>query len=34
MLKIKEFIERMYAALEENNDMHESIDDYDSVGLI
>ena len=27
---VKEFIERMSAALEENNDMHESIDNYDS----
>ena len=31
---VKEFIERMSAALEENNDMHESIYNYDSVDLI
>ena len=31
---VKEFIERMSAALEENNDMHESIDNYDSDDLI
>ena len=31
---VKEFIERMSAALEENNDMHESIDNYDSGDLI
>ena len=31
---VKEFIERMTVALEENNDMHESIDNYDSDDLI
>ena len=31
---VKEFIERMSAALEENNDMHESIDNYDFIDLI
>ena len=31
---VKEFIERMNVALEENNDMHESIDNYDSDDLI
>ena len=31
---VKEFIERMTIALEENNDMHESIDNFDSVDLI
>ena len=31
---VKEFIERMTVALEENNDMHESIDNYDSHDLI
>ena len=31
---VKEFIERMTIALEENNYMHESIDNYDSDGLI
>ena len=31
---VKEFIERMTIALEENNDMHESIDNYDSIDLI
>ena len=30
----KEFIERMTVALEENNDMHEYIDNYDSDDLI
>ena len=31
---VKEFIERMTAAWEENNEMHESIDNYDSDDLI
>ena len=31
---VNEFIERMSATLEENNDMHESIDNYDSVDSI
>ena len=31
---VKEFIERMTIALEENSDMHESIDNYDSNDLI
>ena len=31
---VKEFIEIMTVALEENNDMHESIDNYDSDDLI
>jgi hypothetical protein len=31
---VNEFTERMYATLEENNDMHESIDNYDSVDSI
>src|SRR3989337_3292337 len=31
---VKEFIERMTVALEENNDVHESIDNYDSNDLI
>ena len=31
---VKEFIERMTVALEENNDMHESIDNYDPDDLI
>ena len=31
---VKEFVERMTVALEENNDMHESIDNYDSDDLI
>src|SRR3989337_1999531 len=31
---VQEFIERMTVALEENNDMHESIDNYDSDDLI
>ena len=31
---VKEFIERMTVALEENNDMHESIDNYDSDDFI
>ena len=31
---VKEFIERMTVALEENNDMHESIDNDDSDDLI
>ena len=31
---VKEFIERMTIALEENNDMHKSIDNYDSDDLI
>ena len=31
---VKELIKRMSAALEENYDMHESVDSYDSVGLI
>ena len=31
---VKEFIERMTVALEENNGMHESIDNYDSDDLI
>ena len=31
---IVEFIERMTVALEENNDMHESLDNYDSDDLI
>ena len=30
----KEFIERMTVASKENNDMHESIDNYDSDDLI
>ena len=30
---VKEFIERMTVASEENNDMHESIDNYDSTDL-
>src|SRR3989337_4266048 len=31
---VNEFIERMSATLEENNDMHESIDNYDSIDSI
>ena len=31
---VKEFIERMTVASEENNDMHESIDNYDSDDLV
>ena len=31
---VKEFIERMTVACEKNNDMHESIDNYDSNDLI
>ena len=31
---VKEFIERMTVALEENNDMHESIDNDDSDDLV
>ena len=31
---VKEFIKRMTVALEENNDMHKSIDNYDSDDLI
>ena len=31
---VKEFIERMSVALEEKNDMHESIDNHDSDDLI
>ena len=31
---VKEFIERMTVALEENNDMHESIDNYYSNDLV
>ena len=31
---VSEFIERMSAALEENSDMHESIDNNDSDDLI
>jgi hypothetical protein len=31
---VKQFIERMSVALGENNDMHESIDNYDSDDLI
>ena len=31
---VKEYIERMIVASEENNDMHESIDNYDSNDLI
>ena len=34
MKKFKEFIERMTVSSEENNDMHESIDNYDSDDLI
>ena len=31
---VKEFIEKMTVALEENNDMHESVDNYDYDVLI
>ena len=32
--RVKEFIERMSVALEENNDMHESVDNDDSDDLV